>query len=314
MRSATGVPATHTRDLLVDPEGAFHRNYNRKTFMFAHGLAGHPLFELESLMELARRMPDHRDTYWSNGKVAVANGWDAGTDGRRSLKDTIANIATNDSIVILKHTEQDPVHGPVLQEFLSRVVQLAGEQMRADVTIGETLILISSPNRLTPYHMDAETNFLVQVRGDKWFHVFDHDDRTLISDPERERYFGGGDISSAVYRKERQKDAITFDLHAGYGVHVPTGAPHWVQNKDNVSVAISVNYELRSVERLSRIYRVNQRLRRLGIEPRPPGESALGDGVKLATAGAFFRLRSVKQRGSSERPVGVWSPPPAPAD
>jgi hypothetical protein len=301
-------PAPDTSGILADPEGAFRSNYNRRTFSFAHGLANHPLFELDSLIELSQRMPDHRDTYWSNGKVSVDNRWDAGTSGRMSLQDTIANIATNDSIVILKHTEQDPVHGPVLQEFLSRVVRLAGERMRTDVTIGETLILISSPNRLTPYHMDAETNFLVQVRGDKWFHVFDHEDRGIISEVERELYFAG-DISSAVYKEDRQKDAVTYDLHAGYGVHVPVGAPHWVQNRNNVSVAISVNYELRSVERLTRIYRMNHRLRRLGIEPRPPGESALVDGVKLAAAKALSRLRSVARRNRAERRIAVWSPP-----
>jgi hypothetical protein len=295
--------------LLADPEGVFARNYNRKTFSFAHGLAGHPLFELGSLIELSRRMPDHRDTYWSNGKVKVDNRWDAGTTARASLQDTIANIATNDSIVILKHTEQDPVHGPVLQEFLGQVVQHAGERMRCDVTIGETLILISSPNRLTPYHMDAETNFLVQVRGDKWFHVFDQDDRGVISDFEREQYFAG-DISSAVYKEERQKHAVTYDLHAGFGVHVPVGAPHWVQNKNNVSVAISVNYELRSVERLTRIYRMNHRLRRLGIAPRPPGESALTDGVKLFAGSALSHLRSLVRPKRVERQVAVWSPPP----
>jgi hypothetical protein len=301
-------PAPDTSGILADPEGAFRRNYNRKTFSFAHGLANHPLFELDSLIQLSQRMPDHGDTYWSNGKVGVDNRWDVGTSGRMSLQDTIANIATNDSIVILKHTEQDPVHGPVLQEFLSRVVLLAGERMRTDVTIGETLILISSPNRLTPYHMDAETNFLVQVRGAKWFHVFDQEDRGIISDVERELYFAG-DISSAVYKEERQKDAVTYDLHAGYGVHVPVGAPHWVQNKNNVSVAISVNYELRSVERLTRIYRMNHRLRRLGLEPRPPGESALADGVKLAAAKVLSRLRSVARRNRTQRRIAVWSPP-----
>src|SRR5216683_1657425 len=118
---------------LTDSEGLFRQNYNRKTFSFAHGLSSSPLFDLDSLIELSRRMPDHRDTYWSNGKVAVGNGWEAGTDGRLSLQDTIAHIAENDSIVILKHTEQDPVYGPVLQDFLGRVVSLAGEQMRSDV-------------------------------------------------------------------------------------------------------------------------------------------------------------------------------------
>ena len=299
---------TNAGALLADPDGVFAQNYNRKTFSFPHHLAGHPLFELDALIELSRRMPDHRDTYWSNGKVKVDNRWEEGTSGRASLQDTIANIATNDSIVILKHTEQDPVHGPVLREFLAQVVTLAGERMRCDVTIGETLILISSPNRLTPYHMDAETNFLVQVRGDKWFHVFDQDDRSIISDLEREQYFAG-DMSSAVYNEERQKHAVTFDLHAGYGVHVPVGAPHWVQNKDNVSVAISVNYELRSVDRLKRLYRINHRLRRFGIVPRPPGESALIDGVKFSTGSALARLRSLTTPKRAERENGVWSPP-----
>jgi hypothetical protein len=294
--------------LLADPESAFARNYNRKTFSFAHGLAGHPLFELDALIELSLRMADHRDTYWSNGRVKVDNGWSAGTTVRTSLQDTIANIATNDSMVILKHTEQDPVHGPVLQEFLGRVVQLAGEQMRCDVTIGETLILISSPNRVTPYHMDAETNFLVQVRGNKWFHVFDQDNRDIISDFEREQYFAG-DISSAVWKEECQKHAVTFDLHAGHGVHVPTGAPHWVQNKNNVSVAISVNYELRSVERLKRIYRFNHRLRRVGIAPRPPGESAVTDAWKSLSSSALSHLRSLARSKSGEPQTAVWSPP-----
>jgi hypothetical protein len=295
---------------LTDPEGLFRRNYNRKSFTFAHGLSSSPLFDLDNLLELAKRTPEHHEPYWSNGKVAVGNRWDAGTGGRMSLPDTIATIAENDSIVILKHTEQDPVYGPVLQDFLGRVVSCAGEQMRSDVIVGETLILISSPNRVTPYHFDGETNFLVQVRGDKWFYVFDHTDPTLVTHEDRERYFVG-DISSAVYRQERQKDAIAYDLKAGYGVHVPVAAPHWVQNRNNVSVAISVNYELRSVARMAKIHRLNSRLRRLGLKPTPPGQSSFGDSVKLAAAQALSGMRLVSRAGRISRAYGVWTPPPA---
>ncbi len=90
------------------------------------------------------------------------------------LQDTITHIEHNDSIVILKHTEQDPVFAPLLQSVLATIVELAGERMRSDATIGEVLILVSSPGRITPYHMDSETNFLLQITGDKWFHIFDH--------------------------------------------------------------------------------------------------------------------------------------------
>jgi hypothetical protein len=225
------------------------------------------------------------------------------------VQETIATIAENDSIVILKHTEQDPIYGPVLQDFLGRVVTLAGEQMRSDVTVGEALILISSPHRVTPYHMDNETNFLVQVRGDKWFYVFDHDDPTLVSPQEREQYFMG-DISSIPYRKERQKDAVAYDLKAGYGVHVPLLAPHWVQNRDNISIAISITYELRSVGRLHRIHRTNHRLRRLGVNPTPPGVSPWRDSLKVGAAQAFGHLNSAWRPKEAPRPYAKWTPPP----
>jgi hypothetical protein len=302
--SAAGCDAVAS---LEDPAGQFARNYNRKTFMFAHGLAASPLFELESLVELSRRMPDHRDTYWSNGRVGVEHGWNAGTGGRLSVQDTIAGIAENDSIVILKHTEQDPVFGPVLQDFLQRVVEFSGEAMRSDVTVGETLILISSPRRITPYHMDGETNFLVQVRGDKWFYVFDHDDRTLVTEEETERYFCG-DINAVAYRSERQQDAVAYDLHAGFGVHVPVASPHWVQNKDNVSVAISVTYELRSVANLIGVHRVNRRLRQLGLKPAIPGMSKWRDRLKVAVAAGFTGARSITAKKSQPRPYAAWTP------
>jgi hypothetical protein len=295
---------------LLDSDGIFRQNYNRRSFLFRHGLSSNPLFDLDNLLELAKRTPKEHEPYWSNGKVAIGNKWEAGTGGRASLPETIANIEHNDSIVILKHTEQDAVYGPVLQDFLGRVVSCAGEQMRSDVVVGETLILISSPNRVTPYHFDAETNFLVQVRGDKWFYVFDHEDRTLVTNEERERYFAG-DISSAVYRAERQKDAIAYDLKAGYGIHVPVAAPHWVQNGNNVSVAISVNYELRSVERAAKIHKINSRLRRFGVQPTAPGVAPLRDLLKVAAAGTLSGVRSLSRGFRSTRTYGVWTPPPA---
>ncbi len=291
-----------------DPEGRFRRDYNRANFMFKHELAGHPLFELESLVELTRRMPDHGEHYWANGKVAVDNTWSDGTDGRQSLQDTITHIEHNDSIVILKHTEQDPVFAPLLQSVLATIVELAGERMRSDATIGEVLILVSSPGRITPYHMDSETNFLLQITGDKWFHIFDHADRTLVTDRELEDFYSIS-RNCAVYRPERQDDCNKYDLRAGYGVHVPVCAPHWVRNRDQVSVALSVNYELRSVYREEKLRRMNHRLRRFGLNPSAPNVSAWRDGFKVATADAAAAVRSLTRRREISRPYGIWTPP-----
>jgi hypothetical protein len=290
-----------------DPDGTFRKNYNRKDFMFKHELTGNPLFELRSLAELTRRMPDHGEHYWSNGPVAVNNTWSDGTIGRQSLQDTITNIEHNNSIVILKHTEQDPVFAPVLQSVLATMIELSGERMRSDVTIGEVLILVSSPGRITPYHMDSETNFLLQVTGDKWFHIFDHTDRTLVTEKEREDFFSLS-RNCAVYRPERQDECNKYDLHAGYGVHVPTCSPHWVQNKDNISVALSVNYELRSVDRMEKLYRFNRRMRKIGVEPVPPATSEWRDRIKLAAEDGVAAVRSLSKRREPPPPYKVWTP------
>ena len=292
---------------VADPDGEFLRNYNRANFMFRHELAGHPLFELPSLVELARRMPDRTEHYWSNGPVRVANDWSAGTAERQSLEDTIAGIETNNSIVILKHTEQDPVYASVLQNVLATIIDLSGERMRADVTIGEVLILVSSPGRITPYHMDSEVNFLLQITGDKWFHIFDHTDRSLVTEEELEAFFAVSK-NNAVYRLERQDDCNRYDLRAGAGVHLPVTAPHWVQNRDNVSVALSVNYELRSTDRLQKVHRFNRRLRKLGLKPTAPTHSRWRDGAKLAAEDCVAALRRVAGRREPASSYAVWSP------
>jgi hypothetical protein len=295
------------KPLIRDPEGAFQRNYNRVNFMFPHELAGSPMWELPNLIALSRRMPDHRDTYWSNGSIAVDNNWEYKQNEKLSLDETIVNIERNNSMVMLKHTEQDPEYGPQLKQVLARIVALAGEQMRSDVTVGEVLILISSPNRITPYHMDGEANFLLQMAGDKKFYVFDHTDRTLVTDLELENFYAVSMVL-ATYRPGRQADATAYDLRAGYGVHVPVNAPHWVQNNGNVSVALSFTYELRSVDRLQELHRINRRLRSLGLSPAAPGRSRWRDALKLA---AYRAARSLKKPPQVARPYPIWTPPPA---
>src|ERR1700704_6128887 len=121
--------------VLTDPDGQFARNYNRRQFLFRHGLKDHPLFELPNLIALAKR-PLHVGAYWSNGEVNANDPWGINRDARLSLIETIANIGDNNSLVILKQVAQDPVYGPVLQELLARVVAFSGEQMRQDAMVG----------------------------------------------------------------------------------------------------------------------------------------------------------------------------------
>jgi hypothetical protein len=286
---------------LNDPGGEFARKYNKTSFAFEHGLKGNPLFQLPGLIEYSRRLPaDGGLAYWSNGAAKVDDRWDKSGGPRYTLQETIANIADNNSLVLLKRVELDPEYGPCVRNLMNTVVNLVGPALGRDIIIGRATILVASPRRLTSYHIDADTNFLFQVHGDKKFSVFDQTDRTIISDQELERYYSG-DLNGAKFNEGRQQDARTYDLNAGIGVHVPCMAPHWAKNSENLSVALSINFDLHSIVRLARIYKLNHRLRNYGLNPKPPGISRPRDQFKLAAAGSLAAVRRML-RGQRRTP------------
>jgi hypothetical protein len=304
-----------TGDALLTDNGEFKKNFNRSDFAFAHGLAHHPLFELSALAKLANRIPKLPNfVYWQNGRVKVDDKWNANPAPRLSLEETIEGIGGNDSLVILKHAEQDPIYGPVLQEILQRIYSFTSPDAQRDIVLGESLIFLNSPNRKTAYHLDLESNFLLQVTGVKHVHVFDCTDRSLTPHIELENHCCGDD-NGAVYKPARQEDSHYYHLTPGHGVHFPSTAPHWVQNADNLSISININFDLVSVHhRLKRVYRVNRMMRRLGINPTNPGKSPLRDAVKQQFAASMAAAAKVVRRTRKQHdPVEsypVWRPTP----
>lgn len=294
--SASEPARVHPSSVIERSDQRFRELVNRANFMFAHKLSGHPLFSTQSLIELAQRRPESPTyAYRSNGQVGVGDRWEKGSARALTAAETIAGIAHNDSLVMLKHLEQDVVFGPLLQQIFDELLESAGPRIRDDVIVGRGTLLIASPRRITAYHLDADVNFLFQIEGDKTMNVFDQTDRTVVTEVELERYFCG-DHNGAQYTDSKQARAKCYDLRPGCGVHIPWTAPHWAQNSNNVSVALSVNFDLKSLVRLGRIYQMNGKLRQLGGNPAPPGRSMLRDSVKLASAGALTAVSGLLRR------------------
>jgi hypothetical protein len=68
-------------------------------------------------------------------------------------------------------------------------------------------------------------------------------------------------------------------MRPGMGVHIPVNAPHWLQNGDDISVSLSLNFQFKNPV-LGNIYRANYYLRRVGLNPTPPHKSRIGDFIK----------------------------------
>ena len=257
---------------------------NRAPFAVRHRLAGHPLFALPRLLALARRLgPDAAE--YNAGDVPLS--LDPSRTPRTGLtvEETIRRIEECRSWLVLKRVEQDPEYGALLDACLDEIQEAAGASA-AGMRRREGFIFVTSPRSTTPYHLDPECNFLLQVRGDKVCRVAP---RSAVTEQELEQRFSGAH-RNLVFGEAVAGRAAGFNLGPGDGVHIPVAAPHWVLTGDAVSVSFSITFRTDASERDSALYRVNAHLRRLGLTPSPVGSSARRDALKHGAIRAARRV------------------------
>jgi len=270
----------------------FRAAFNRQPFRIGHRLAGHPLFELPRLLELAARLPEDCVAY-NAGNVAVNEGIYKGPRTGLSVAETIRRIEACQSWMVLKYVEADAEYKRLLDECLDEVQQLS-EPLAPGMCRREGFIFISSPRSVTPYHLDPEYNFLLQIRGGKTVHIWNPDDRSVLSEAELDAYWEGQ--QNITFKDEYERNASVFELTPGRGLHFPVAAPHWIQNGEEVSVSFSITFQTPLNERRAIVHRINAALRRRGWKPRPAGRSAMLDAMKY-NAG---RIRRRLQRSPSK--------------
>jgi hypothetical protein len=262
----------------IDPE-AFRAQFNRQPFLLPHGLADDPLFALPRLIELARSLPEEFVEY-NVGNLPVSIDSRLTPRNGLSIEETIRRIEDHCSWMVIKRVEQDPAYQRLLDRILDEV-QVFSEPLDPGMYDRAGAIFISSPASVTPYHLDAEYNFLLQIRGHKTMYVFDPADRTILLEQELEEHATKGDVHrNLVFQDAYQQKAMRFDLTPGFALHVPSMAPHWIQNGTQVSISFSAGFVTRSQEHKESLYRVNRFLRKLGLTPAPVGQSAVRDSLK----------------------------------
>jgi hypothetical protein len=281
--------------LRIDP-ALFRDHFVRRPFYIGHQLTDHPLFGLDRLVKLSRQLPEQCVEY-NAGDVPI------GLDPRKtprtglSVQETIRRIEDNRSWLVLKNVEKVADYGSLLGRCLNEVRPFS-EAIDPGMYQPEGFIFISSPEAVTPCHIDPEHNFLLQVRGHKVVHMVDRADRVVLSERKLEEFYGGGH-RNLVFRPEYAARAQTLELTPGCGLYFPVTAPHWVKNGADVSISFSITFRTPAVELRQLLYFVNHQLRRCGWRPAPPGRSCLGDRAKLCafrTARHVWRLLRPSRR------------------
>lgn len=263
--------------LLEFDDTPFNTQFGRAPFFVHHHLVGHELFSLPQLVELSKRLPSSQVEY-NAGDVPLS--LDPAKTPRTGLsaQETIRRINECKSWLVLKNVEQDAAYSELLDRCLGEV-RAYSRTLTAGMTDRESFIFVSSPGSITPYHMDPEQNFLLQIRGSKTMSVFDPSDPSILMEQEVESFYSGAH-RNLVFRDENRSKAQVFELSPGLGVHVPVTAPHWVRNGGEVSVSYSITFQTKASMRRAHALRMNAGLRRWGLRPSPVGQSALRDGLK----------------------------------
>jgi len=277
-----------TATLMAD-EAAFENLFPSKPFRIRHALVDDPRLTLPAILDLVKHMPRDRIEY-NSGKAAVSQ--DPSTTPLVDLdpEEVVAKIETAGAWMVLKRVEIVPAYRELLETALLSAAEAQGYKSLADAgfTDVQGFLFVSSPNSTTPFHLDSEDNFFVQIHGDKQFAIFDNEDRGIASEDQIEHAITKH--RNLKYDESYLARGTVNDLKPGEGVFVPYIWPHWVKTKDSYSISLAITWKTPVVKRRNDLYVANSMLRDRGFVQQAPGTNPAWDGVKLA---AFRTLAAI---------------------
>lgn len=285
------IDETSNRRIFAEKSGAFKDLMNQRSFDYRHNLSGHPLFELPRLSRLAGRIINSSGNAHVMCKVAesAANArpqWQDFVSTER-VAEAILHIRESGSWVMIGHAQDDPDYQALLDEVVGEIERMIGVPIRQDITWMDAHIFIGSPNSVTHYHVDSETNFLFQIHGAKEAHLFDHKDRNILSEKEIDAFLFSG--QQPKFNERYEASSRVFSMPAGTGIHIPVTAPHWVKNLDDYSITFSTLMYLRSMDEKARVHQLNHLLRSIGMRPASPGTNPGLDRIKMKSLGMLSK-------------------------
>jgi hypothetical protein len=280
------VSSTHPG---LTPDQPFVRDFathvgRRVPAALEHDLAGHPAFSLDALAELATRLGSESVSVDTAVKPLVGSAVPGHDLEAATIADRIRGLATSDAWFTLLNIEQDPAYASLVDDVVEGLAIGSGTRPGA-LRRRMGFVFASSPGSVTPAHFDIEHSLLLQLDGHRRIGL-----GAFASPADREqevrRYWSG-----SFGRLETMPVAgDEIELRPGTGVYIPPYHPHWVTNGDATSVSLTVTFFERSNEEESIVQALNERLRRLRLDPRPYRGTG-SDRIKVAAVRTARLLR-----------------------
>lgn len=177
--------------------------------------------------------------------------------------------------------EIHPAYRALLEEALMSVARAQGHRSLAEAGFSDIqgFLFVSSPGSTTPFHLDSEDNFFVQIHGEKHFNIYDNEDRSIASEDQIEHAITKH--RNLKFDEAHEARGMHNELQPGEGVFVPYIWPHWVRTIDTYSISLAITWKTPAVKRRNDLYVANSMLRDRGFPQAPAGTMPAWDAVKL---------------------------------
>ena len=257
------------------------KNYNREAFSFSHDLSDEPLLQFDELFKLCRHLPEDNIKF-RRGKVPVDINFDtslAQNNWGLTLDSVIGHFDENQSYIAIYNPESDPEYKVLIERILAEIAQNI-LNVDSPITWYSTYIFMSTGESVTPYHMDREMNFLLQIQGEKYAKLWSRYDDRVMKSSERDTLLTDMGRKRPAYRPELENLSKNFELKPGIGLHHPFIAPHLISTRSARSITLAITYRTELSDIWSDAHNLNFHLRKLGVDPDPIGIARNKDKTK----------------------------------
>jgi len=290
-----GATATVPETYRVTADAGFSM---RRLGPIGHNYHRHPLMQLDRLEQLAQSLMSTRQCRFIVPGCTDSSKFDHRSepaDGR-SIAEVFRRMQEPGSWIALYNVQTDPVYRRFVWDVLDSAERIVQDQERVFDVRG--FIFISAPPSVTPFHIDREHNFWLQVRGRKTLGVWDHRDHETVAASDVEEFISSGSLDNVHLTDAARARAHHFDCGPGDGVYFPSTSPHmthtdasWVTPEDGVVISIGVVFYSDVTRRNAYVHAFNRIPRRLGMQPTAPETSPSRDQLKYPLGRAVVALR-----------------------
>jgi len=285
-----------TRWLDLDP-AAFRQSYNREGFFVSHRLADHEAFRLEKLKALCLRLPSDGVMY-RVGVVPINTDFDKSLGQFRmagTLEDALNQMEERQAYVAVYNPEDDAEYRPIIEGLLGELATCT-DGLDPYMNWYSTYLFISAHDSLTPYHMDREMNFLLQVRGTKTVRLWDPSDDEVMTPAQKDELLSYTGEARPQYHDGLASKAKIFELRPGLGVHHPFIAPHLVHTGPQLSISLAITFRTRQSDVWRDAHRLNHSLRSWGMNPTTVRKNEMIDRTKAKAVTAVRWARGLTRK------------------